>query len=1273
MIKRFWMAILTILCSIGITIAVSYAWFLHDDNVDPIAQGYSGSAYFAYGNGEDKPYGINTPRHLYNLAWLCYLFPDTYASKKYEIDPNLKNDPQANGILNMTGWVLPPIGTDNNPFLGEFNGNGVIISNLTTSNNFKEDIKNVAHPSSVTSISGCNNMGFFGNIGPTSGTASDSNKVYNFYLRDNIVKTATSTSNTYFGAAAGYVNATMENVGVISGTLNNTSSNTISEYSVVGHSTNAYLTALNKKSTIIYNPTNTNTNKYTYEGRGTSIGWGGSIDMLSFYKNLRDYWNTFTGDNTSGSTALTTTSIPYYTTQTLTYSDDGSISYDSLGGSTRSYISSSSITSGALTYNHTTGTNSDVRFYSKEEKNGNNTATSISYVIEPSNVGQYNSNYDPNNEWRYMCLTGYANRTLTNQNLTITHNFTGAVSLNDGSNYLSFSNENTVSNESSKQDALKWYVDDSNHYYTFLDYGSNDSTKYYLIDNNGTLKLSETASSTWVQESNTLKSNMNHYLVYNNGWKLQNTTSVTRTGGSTIKSGNYYLNQNGTRVSASTDNDTATIWYVDNNNNIYTYVNTTMEYLYYTNDSNISVGSSTSNRYQKSRRTIQVQVSTGYYYPTTYYIYLNGTNWATRTNSTNLTWTSKSESYDFNLNIDSVGSYQTTSNPQFETPDTYIPLMSTDGIPDNNNTGYLVSGARYYSDAYGDIRVSAFPLTDLNSGDSSLSTVYTWNDEGSHVLSSEEQNAFKKFKTSKAKLTNVLSSSAAKVDSNTGKFSANGTSYVFGLHFMDCQISTLTPQGHETRIPYAKINGQEYNNYQVPQDCIDFNLKEKGYINFFAGTYYQANSSKPKSRNSSFFALYDIFRNGVNIVGIKEIAEIYKDASHENYSYVYKYSDGTFSKPFLFKNVDGVKIKYETDNTTPYVHSFTGLPSDCPDGYDQIIFKTSWIKGHKDSSGNSLLAFQQAYYFEIPVNDGEYCLGSVSGYNGAYLMYLDIGANATEVYRSEITQKTTIKTEKYTYPSGVAIIENKSNPIIPRDSAVAKITSSGEHSISASGTTIIVTGASDSSYINPDVVLSNGTTSVNASGTDPSTTTLSQLMLVDYIISDTRSTYVTLVTSKKTGDSNPILSSEYYLLEGQGVPDDQGGWGLFKTPINSGDALISVNDESDFTISVNNSNIEKEKHYYFSTKEATTTDDIKMVANGGTVQDDGKYYSCAGDNIYITTDETIKLYVTQKDALIYKFFFNLDMEDYPYPSNQTDVPVQTIDEDENYEYVFSQS
>ena len=35
------------------------------------------------------------------------------------------------------------------------------------------------------------------------------------------------------------------------------------------------------------------------------------------------------------------------------------------------------------------------------------------------------------------------------------------------------------------------------------------------------------------------------------------------------------------------------------------------------------------------------------------------------------------------------------------------------------------------------------------------------------------------------------------------------------------------------------------------------------------------------------------------------------------------------------------------------------------------------------------------YYFEMPVNGGEYALGSASTGDGAYLMYLDIGASAT--------------------------------------------------------------------------------------------------------------------------------------------------------------------------------------------------------------------------------------------------------------------------------------
>ena len=45
------------------------------------------------------------------------------------------------------------------------------------------------------------------------------------------------------------------------------------------------------------------------------------------------------------------------------------------------------------------------------------------------------------------------------------------------------------------------------------------------------------------------------------------------------------------------------------------------------------------------------------------------------------------------------------------------------------------------------------------------------------------------------------------------------------------------------------------------------------------------------------------------------------------------------------------------------------------------------------------------YYFEIPVNAGEYALGSVSGADGAYLIYLDIGATA-----KSLADGTTIET-----------------------------------------------------------------------------------------------------------------------------------------------------------------------------------------------------------------------------------------------------------------------
>ena len=126
------------------------AWFVNYVEFSDIKiDGSSFGAYFAYGDGlpyeEDgegniihQPYGIKTQRHLYNLAWLQYSGKFNQDEDEdgeidqqfyFVIDPSLVETG-----LDMTGWILPPIGTETYPFLGNFEGNGVTISNLTVSN-----------------------------------------------------------------------------------------------------------------------------------------------------------------------------------------------------------------------------------------------------------------------------------------------------------------------------------------------------------------------------------------------------------------------------------------------------------------------------------------------------------------------------------------------------------------------------------------------------------------------------------------------------------------------------------------------------------------------------------------------------------------------------------------------------------------------------------------------------------------------------------------------------------------------------------------------------------------------------------------------------------------------------------------------------------------------------------------------------------------------------------------------------------------------------------
>ena len=83
----------------------------------------------------------------------------------------------------------------------------------------------------------------------------------------------------------------------------------------------------------------------------------------------------------------------------------------------------------------------------------------------------------------------------------------------------------------------------------------------------------------------------------------------------------------------------------------------------------------------------------------------------------------------------------------------------------------------------------------------------------------------------------------------------------------------------------------------------------------------------------------------------------------------------------------------------------------------------------------------KAYYFEVPVNEGEYALGSVSGGVGCYLMYLDIGASAKEINRTRVTEFIHEIQESFYFPLGVSLVATGTSSVDPTDSVCVLVRS----------------------------------------------------------------------------------------------------------------------------------------------------------------------------------------------------------------------------------------
>ena len=386
--------------------------------------------------------------------------------------------------------------------------------------------------------------------------------------------------------------------------------------------------------------------------------------------------------------------------------------------------------------------------------------------------------------------------------------------------------------------------------------------------------------------------------------------------------------------------------------------------------------------------------------------------------------------------------------------------------PKDSNTGYIISGANCrdqmddestLSSQDSNIRISRYAISNVNASynkssgntttpdDLANGSVYTINSSGTERTMtqaiSDNANLYTRYNDSK---TSFVQNSLASTNNNGQTYTTNA--YVYGLHFMNSTISK------DAIVDAQKVSvlGNKCDTYQFPVDSVDFNLKQKGIINFFAGTYFDG--------NNSFFSLHEVIRNDDAVVkgdpknkeftsyntisDIKEIEEIYGNDVGEKttkYSNIYKYKGATgnamYSVPY---RIDGNQNKYvmnknnTDDNSTTYTYA-TMNQTDF-DAYVSTYGYTLKFKTSQIGKRNSTYTQNRIYYFEFPMNPGEYCLGSVSGGTGAYLLYLDIGANAAKTQRTTIYEHFEEIKKVFEYPAGVAVVsltslaDNLANP-----------------------------------------------------------------------------------------------------------------------------------------------------------------------------------------------------------------------------------------------------
>ena len=996
------------------------------------------------GNIIRGPYEIATPLQLYYFAWLQYLgFFNQDSNNDGYIDTTYYFRLSAD--LDMEGYVLPPIGTTDNPFIGNFDGEGHTINNLTVQNSYSSLID---PPDSASGFKGAEIIGCFGVVGVLdadgTGVVYDSNlkvpEVKNLILKELTVKT--ETEYALIGLVAGYVNGIVDTVGVVGSTVDIAAgtkplgyTNNMSDYSLIGYCTEEFRKSVQTLNLSIVAPGSTDPYKLVPEvgGEGQQHGWGGSIAMKSIFDMIQGL--------------DTTANANYITERVDVVSPDGKIVTVDQSGSSRDTATlkdgtiiddetGNPFTFGSFVFTTTNYSNNEINFI-----NGSTKVTKYEYVR------------DNNSSVPLYYIT-------------------------DGTYYLCYNNGNITSTTDRNQ-ATAWYVENgANGGNIYVVDG--DKVMYLMVGINGALVVDDVPPNLapkWTKSGGTFATAFGNRIIYSNGaWGVSGIKIKTT-------SGTNYLdnNDNYSGIQNATNQNNAADWYVTIANGgyqIYTVRTNNGQpqsyYLGYNNSNNgltLSNSSNTRATWQYENGLFYIPITTNSYMGSTtttnYYIRYNS-GWTFNRTSTAITYTPISDdSVTITTAANKTGAKITVETSQYIDNDleNYYYDESGKKVPTAGNSGdpagitYIPLSFKYEDEEYtilasntGYIVGSEWDETTYDSQDGQPSNLRISRYQKSSITSPDKPYIIsyknKKF-TELTSNINPKDQGLVKYESCYGEYIDSLAQNCYGLHFMNAPIF----KDNVVEIT-AYLNGRQIPNYQVPTNCIDFSLYERGFINAFAGTYYTNGGG-----NTSFFSLYEVIRDPDDETKIKEIKEI--------------------------QSIYAALKNNEIDTSKEYIYTYTDGTSsgNIPAGYEEV-FDCDWIMHTKAycNGGGGVWTNNRSYYFEIPVNAGEYALGSTQGETGAYLVYLDLAANAQLVERDKTCEEITKSSASSTIPNGVELIDSKvefnSTAINPFNSAFVTINNgtSGSIKYDKNGNVIshTATGGTTAEYVSVNGTLVDG-------------------------------------------------------------------------------------------------------------------------------------------------------------------------------------------------------